>query len=102
MEPWWFNTVASDYQLFQISGCQFLLLYAAHFRNITSGKWPNSAPDLEAFTPVLEKLNGFVWHLWCDRILTTATVMNQNYLESYLSMGVLAIHQGIGYHHWKP
>jgi hypothetical protein len=36
MEPW-FNAVASDPQLFQISGRQFLPLYDAHFPNIMSG-----------------------------------------------------------------
>jgi hypothetical protein len=90
MEPW-FNKVASDPQLFQISRRQFLPLYDAHFPIIMSGTWPDSAPDPEAFSPVLEMLNGFVWRLWCDRILTTATVMNHNYLKSYLSMGESAI-----------
>jgi hypothetical protein len=90
MEPW-FNAVASDPQLFQISGRQFLPLYDAHFPNLSSGTWPESAPDPEAFSPVLEMLNGFVWRLWCDRILTTATVMDRNYLKSYLSIGESAI-----------
>jgi hypothetical protein len=91
MEPW-FSAVASDPQLFQISGRQFLPLYDAHcFPNIMSGTWPDSATDPEAFSSVLEMLNGFVWRLWCDRILTTATVMNRNYLKSYLSIGESAI-----------
>jgi hypothetical protein len=90
MEPW-FNAVASDLQLFQILGHQFLPLYDAHFPNIMSGTWPDSAPNPEAFSPVLEMLNGFVWRLWCDRILTTATIMNRNYLKSYLSIGESAI-----------
>jgi hypothetical protein len=68
LEPW-FNAVATDPQLFQISGRQFLPLYDAHFPDITSGTWPDSAPDPEAFSPVLDMLNGFVWRLWCDRIL---------------------------------
>ena len=85
LEPW-FNAVATDPQLFQISGRQFLPLYDAHFPDITSGTWPDSAPDPEAFSPVLDMLNGFVWRLWCDRILTTATVMNRNFLKNYLSI----------------
>jgi hypothetical protein len=68
-----------------------LPLYDAHFPDIASGTWPDSAPDPEAFSPVLEMLNGFVWRLWCDRIITTATVMNRNYLRSYLSIGESAI-----------
>jgi hypothetical protein len=75
----------------KISGQQFLLLYDAHFPDITSGTWPYSAPDPEAFSPVLEMLNGFVWRLWCNRIITTATVMNRNSLKSYLSTGEPAV-----------
>jgi hypothetical protein len=59
MEPC-FNAVTSDSQLFHISGFPFLPLYDAHFPDITSGTWPDSAPDPEAFFPVLERLNGFV------------------------------------------
>jgi hypothetical protein len=59
----WFNAVASDPQLFQILGRQFLPLYDAHFPDLALGTWPDSAPDPEAFSPVLEMLNGFVWRL---------------------------------------
>jgi hypothetical protein len=90
LEPW-FNTVATDPQLFLIPGRQFLPLYDLHFPDIDSGLWPDSATDPEAFSPILEMLNGFVWRLWCDRILTTATVMNRNYLKSYLAIGEAAI-----------
>jgi hypothetical protein len=90
MEPW-FNAVATDPQLFQILGRQFLRLYDAHFLDISSGTWPDSAPDPETFFPGLQMLNGCVWHLWWDRILPTATVMNHNFLKSYLSIGELAV-----------
>jgi hypothetical protein len=90
MEPW-FNADGSDPQHFQISGRQFLLLYDAHFPDLASGTWPDSAPDPVAFSPVLEMLNGFVWRLWYDRILTAVTVMDRNYLKSYPSIGESAI-----------
>jgi hypothetical protein len=90
LEPW-FNKVATDYQLFLVPGKQFLPLYDDHFPDIDTGAWPDSAPDPEAFSPIMEMLNGFVWRLWCDRILTTATVMNRNYLTSYLAIGEAAI-----------
>jgi hypothetical protein len=76
LEPW-FNMVATDPQLFfLIPGRQFLPLYDLHFPDISLGIWPDSATDPEAFSPILEMLNRFVWRLWCDRILTTGTVMN--------------------------
>jgi hypothetical protein len=90
MEPC-FNAVATDPQLFQILGQQFFPLYDAHFLDITSGTWPGSALDPEAFSPVLKMLNGFVWRMWCNRIVTTATVMNHNYLKGYLAIRKLAI-----------
>ena len=90
LEPW-FTAVHIDHQPFQISGRQFLPLYDDHFPDNATGAWPDSTPDTEAFSPVLEMLNGFVWRLWCDRIMTTATVLNRNYLSSYLSMGEAAL-----------
>jgi hypothetical protein len=36
-------------------------------------------------------LNAFVWHLWCNRQLTMATVLNQKYVLTYLSLGEPAI-----------
>jgi hypothetical protein len=86
LEPW-FNAVTIDHQLFPITGRQFLPLYDKHFPDILSGVWPVSTPDLEAFSPVLEMLNGFIWRLWCNRVLSTATVLNRNYLSSYLAIG---------------
>jgi hypothetical protein len=89
LEPW-FNKVATDHQLFLVPGKQFLPLYNDPFPDIDTGEWPDSAPDPEAFSPIMEMLNGFVWRLWCNRILTTATVMNRNYLTSYLAIGEAA------------
>ncbi len=90
LEPW-FDAVAADHQLFMIPSRQFLPLYDKHFPDITTGVWPESAPDPEAFSPILEMLNGFVWRLWCDKILTTSTVLNRNYLKNYLQIGEAAI-----------
>jgi hypothetical protein len=87
----WFDQVAFDHQPFLIPSRQFLPLYDAHFPDITTGVWPDSTPDPEAFSPMLEMLNGFVWRLWCDRILTTATIMNRKYLTTYLAIGEVAI-----------
>ncbi len=40
-------------------------------------KWPATVTGPEAFSPMIDILNGFVlWQLWCDHELATATVMN--------------------------
>jgi hypothetical protein len=76
---------------FQISGCLFLLFYDDHFPEINSEEWPPSVTDPEAFSPILDMLNGFVWQLWCDHQSTMATVLNRNYLMSFLSLGTTAV-----------
>jgi hypothetical protein len=90
LEPW-LTAVATDHQPFLIASRQFLPFYDLHFPDIATGIWPESAPDPEAFSPMLEMLNGFVWRLWCDKVLTTATVLNRNYLKNYLQIGEAAI-----------
>jgi hypothetical protein len=90
LEPW-LTAVAADHQPFLIASRQFLPFYDLHFPDIATGIWPESAPDPEAFSPMLEMLNGFVWRLWCDKVLTTATVLNRNYLKNYLQIGEAAI-----------
>jgi hypothetical protein len=90
LEPW-FTAVALDHQPFLVTGWLFFPLYDKHFPDIISGEWPTSAPDPEAFSPILEMLNGFIWRLWCDRMLTTATPMNRKFLNSYLLIGESAI-----------
>jgi hypothetical protein len=55
--------IALHPQDFQVSGCCFLPFYDYHFPEIDSGKCPPSTMDPEDFSPFLEILNGFVWHL---------------------------------------
>jgi hypothetical protein len=90
LEPW-LRAVADDPSDFLISGRRFLPLYDNHFPTITTGDWPTSITDPDAFSPLLDMLNGFVWRLWCDRQLTTATPLNRTYLTNYLALGEPAI-----------
>ncbi len=59
-----------------------------------SGEWPPSATDPEAFSPMLDMMNGFAWRIWCERQAITATVLNWNYLKSYLAIGYTAVIAG--------
>jgi hypothetical protein len=79
--------VSADSSDFLISGRHFLPLYDRYFLAITTGDWPASVTDPKAFSPLLDILNGFVWRMWYDRQFTTATVLNWNYLTSYLALG---------------
>lgn len=90
LEPW-LTAIALNHQPFLLTGRLFFPLYDKHFPDILSGVWPESAPDPEAFSPALEMLNGFAWRLWCNRIFMTATLMNRNFLKSYLALGVSTI-----------
>jgi hypothetical protein len=90
----WFRNVATHPLRFQISGCRFLSFYDDHFPKMDSGEWPPSATDPEAFSPMLDMMNGFAWRVWCERQATTATVLNRNYLTSYLAMGSTAVTAG--------
>jgi hypothetical protein len=69
----------------------FLPLYDKHFPVIDTGNWPDTVQDTDGFSPLMDMLNGHVWRLWCDRILTTKSKMNRQYLETYLSLGASAI-----------
>ena len=90
----WFQAVATTPVRFQITGCRFLSFYDDHFPKMDSGEWPTSATDPVAFSPLLDMINGFVWRLWCERQSTTATVLNRNYLASYLALGTTAVTSG--------
>jgi hypothetical protein len=83
----WFAAVALDHQPFLIQGRLFLLFYDKHCRDIMTGTWPPTILDQQGFSPLADMLHGFVWHLWCDHILTTGSPMDCKYLLQYLQLG---------------
>ena len=87
----WFQAVATTPLRFQVTGCRFLRFCDDHYPTLDSADWPPSATDPEAFSPMLDMLNGFAWRLWCERQATTATVLNRNYLTNYLALGTSAV-----------
>jgi hypothetical protein len=90
LEPW-FTTVALDHVPFLIQGKPFLSFYDKHFRDIRTGTWPPTILDQQGFSPLADMLHGFVWRLWCDRVLTTGSSMDRTYLHHYLQLGTTAI-----------
>jgi hypothetical protein len=87
----WFASIHRDPLPFVIHGCVFLGFYDSHFRCIPTGEYPTSLLDQQAFSPLADMLNGFLWRLWCDRILTTASPTDRKHLQAYLLAGAQAI-----------
>jgi hypothetical protein len=87
----WFAAVKTEASLFVIRSCSFLQTYDVGFPAIDSGQNPETILDNEGFSPLTDMLNGHVWRLWCDRILTTDTRMNRTHLKKYLALGESAI-----------
>ena len=73
----WFERIAADTALFLITGCPLLPLYDENFPAVDTGAWPETVQDQEGFSPLMDLINGHVWRLWCDRVLTTETKINR-------------------------
>ena len=67
--------------------CTLLLFYDKYYPGIDNGEWPSAIIDREGFSPLLDMMNGYLWRIWCDRMLTTATPVNRQYLNTYLQIG---------------
>jgi hypothetical protein len=87
----WFDAIPQNVSSFIILSTPFLPLYDKHFPAIDTGIWPETVQDADGFSPLMDMLNGHVWRLWCDRILTTSTPMNRQFLAKYLTQGASAI-----------
>jgi hypothetical protein len=83
----WFVAVAQDPANFTIPSCSFLSFYDTSYPAIDTGDWPETVLDAEGFSPLLDMMNGYLWRIWCDRMLTTASKMNCQYLNTYLLIG---------------
>jgi hypothetical protein len=83
----WFTNVEINAAGFSIPSCPFLLFYDKYYPGIDNGEWPSAITDREGFSPLLDMMNGYLWRIWCDRMLTTATPVNRQYLNTYLQIG---------------
>jgi hypothetical protein len=85
----WLTAVALHPDRFLIPSVSFLEFYDSHFPAVhNNGEWPDSVLDKhQGFSPLLYMLNDYIWRIWCDRILTTATKVNRSFLDAYLSLG---------------
>jgi hypothetical protein len=87
----WFHAVASHPALFQTPSVAFTEIHNEGFPGLDTGDIPSSLSDQRAFSPMLELLNGFVWRLTCDAVLTTGSQEAQGALQVYLLRGATAI-----------
>jgi hypothetical protein len=83
----WFASIARDPTPYVIQGCVFLAFYDSHFRCIPTGDYPASLLDKQAFSPLADMLNGFLWRLWCAYLLAGEQAITAS---SYLGANILA------------
>ncbi len=83
----WFTIVEIDAKNFKIPSCPFLLFYDDNYPGIDNGEWPETIIDREGFSPLLDMMNGYLWRLWCDRMLTTESPVNRRYMNIFLQIG---------------
>jgi hypothetical protein len=83
----WFMAVAVHTAGFSIPSCPFLPFYDDHYPAIDTGEWPITVLDQEGFSPLLDMMNGYLWRIWCDRMLTTELPGNRSFLNQYLLIG---------------
>jgi hypothetical protein len=90
----WFKAVGKFQARFSIQSCPFLSFYDLNYPAIDNGSWPDVVTDTEGFSPLLDMLNGYLWRLWCDRMLTTASKVNRKHLVTYLDIGDTVVKTG--------
>ena len=83
----WFTIVEIEAARFSIPSCPFLMFYDKYYPGIDNGEWPSAIIDQEGFSPLLDMMNGYLLRIWCDRMLTMATPVNHQYLNTYLMIG---------------
>jgi hypothetical protein len=87
----WFEAVEENEAQFSIPSCPFLPFYDENYPALDNGEWPSVITDTEGFSPLLDMLNGHLWRIWCDRMLTTSPPLNRQYLNKFLKIGEKAI-----------
>jgi hypothetical protein len=55
------------------------------------GNYPDSVFDTRDFSPLVEMLNGFLWHLTCNSVLATGSIGAHQVLSTFLAHGETAI-----------
>jgi hypothetical protein len=83
----WLNDVKDNPRNFSAPSVSFTEVYDAGFPGLDSTTIPPSITDLRAFSPMMEMVLGFVWHLTCDGVLTTESQEAQTALAEYLACG---------------
>jgi hypothetical protein len=87
----WFAAIETDATVFAVQSCPFIPFYDDNYPAIYTGDWPNVVIDQEGFSPLVDMLNGHLWRIWCNCILTTESKLNRQYLQKFLEIGESAI-----------
>jgi hypothetical protein len=83
----WFEAIDDHTVGFSVPSCPFLPFYDQHYPALDTGEWPSSVADREGFSPLMDMVNGHLWRLWCERMLTTESKWNRQHLNAYLLIG---------------
>jgi hypothetical protein len=76
----------------------FMRIHNQGFPDLDPSPIPQSISDFHAFSPMMEMVHGFVWHLTCDAVLTTGSQEAQTALQEYLTCSETTMITGSSYH----
>ena len=87
----WFVAVNTTSALFICPSFPLLEIHSLGFPALSTGDYPNSILDTQAFSPLLEMLNGFIWRLTSDLVLATGSIEARQVFSTFLQRGETAI-----------
>jgi hypothetical protein len=87
----WLSAVAEDPTCFVSPSLPFLDIHPRGYPLFDTGGLPSAILDSRAFSPLLEMLQGFLWRLISDSVLTTGTKEAQKVFATFLERGETAI-----------
>jgi hypothetical protein len=83
----WLQVIATNPKPFIIPSTPFLDVYDIGFPAVDTGDFLDFIVDPQAFSPLQEKLHGYIWRLTCNVVLTVGTVQARKFLDTFLDRG---------------
>jgi hypothetical protein len=87
----WLAAVQANPASFSILSFSLLQIHPAGFPALSTGTYPDTVLDTQAFSLLVEMFNGFLLPLTCELVLATGSVEAQQVLSTFLSQGESAI-----------
>jgi hypothetical protein len=80
----WFAAVNTASAPFICPSFPLLEIHSHGFPALSKGDYPDSILGAQAFLPLIEMLNGFIWHLMSDLVLATGSVEARQVFSTFL------------------